>query len=185
MLDRTKIKLTKLDAAQRQLRTAIRLWFNGGDPVSIHTLAYAAYEIIHVLSKRHNPSRQPLIFDSLTVREEHRADFNIAVKEHANFFKHANKDWNDTIEFAPILTSAFLMGASAGIRLMGKRQTPEESALVLWISLHRPSWLSEPLRNRIENAIPIKDIRFMRAVPKSDFLEAFTMALKHAHHAGK
>ena len=39
MTDNAKITVTKLDAARRQLRTAIRLWFEEGDPVSIHTLA--------------------------------------------------------------------------------------------------------------------------------------------------
>jgi len=31
------LKLTKLDAARRQLQTAIILWFTNGDSVSIHT----------------------------------------------------------------------------------------------------------------------------------------------------
>ena len=35
---RATIVVTKLDAARRQLRTAIRLWFQEADPVSIHTL---------------------------------------------------------------------------------------------------------------------------------------------------
>jgi hypothetical protein len=47
-LDETKITISKFDAARRQLNTAITLWFADGDPVAIHTLAYAAYEIIHV-----------------------------------------------------------------------------------------------------------------------------------------
>jgi hypothetical protein len=46
------LRLTKLDVARRQLQTAITLWFTDGDPVSIHTLAFAAYEIIHVISKK-------------------------------------------------------------------------------------------------------------------------------------
>src|SRR5438552_18089527 len=39
------LHLTKVGVAQSQLKTAIRLWFNDGDAVSIHTLACAAYEI--------------------------------------------------------------------------------------------------------------------------------------------
>ena len=33
------LKVSKIDAATRQLDTAIELWFSGGDAVSIHTLA--------------------------------------------------------------------------------------------------------------------------------------------------
>jgi hypothetical protein len=45
-MDSRKIKISKLDAARRQLDTAIRLYFMEGDPVSVHTLAAAAFEIL-------------------------------------------------------------------------------------------------------------------------------------------
>jgi hypothetical protein len=54
MTDNTKITVKKLDAAKRQLQIAIRPWFEDADPVSIHTLAFAAYEIAHVVSKKRN-----------------------------------------------------------------------------------------------------------------------------------
>jgi|SRR5271166_6982401 len=88
------IKVGKLDAAQRQLQTAISLWFTGGDPVSIHSLAFAAYEVIHTISKRLNPYRRDLLFDSLLIKDEYRSEFNITLKKHASFFKHANRDRN-------------------------------------------------------------------------------------------
>jgi len=50
------IMISKLDAARRQLATAITLWFEDRDPVSIHTLVFAAYEIIHAVSKQRNPA---------------------------------------------------------------------------------------------------------------------------------
>ena len=40
------IVIAKLDAAKRQLQTAIALFFDDGDPISIHTLACAAYDVI-------------------------------------------------------------------------------------------------------------------------------------------
>jgi hypothetical protein len=42
-----KVAITKLEAARRQLRVAISLWFQDGDEVSIHTLACTAHEIIN------------------------------------------------------------------------------------------------------------------------------------------
>ncbi len=39
------IKISKHDAARRQIFTAIRLYFNHGDLVSMHTLAAAAFKI--------------------------------------------------------------------------------------------------------------------------------------------
>jgi len=41
-----KQRVTKLAAAQRQLRTAIDLYFHDGDDVSIHTLVGAARKIL-------------------------------------------------------------------------------------------------------------------------------------------
>lgn len=35
----SKVYISKLDAALRQLQVAIRLFVIGGDPISIHTLA--------------------------------------------------------------------------------------------------------------------------------------------------
>ncbi|SOZ17206.1 hypothetical protein CBM2598_U10266 [Cupriavidus taiwanensis] len=46
------LSVTKLDAARRQLVTAIRLFFKGDDPVSILTLAANAWEIIDTLCNR-------------------------------------------------------------------------------------------------------------------------------------
>jgi hypothetical protein len=91
MTNRTKITVTKIDAAKRQLRTAIRLWFEDGDPVSIHALAFAAYEIAHVVSKKRNRARRELIFDTLMVKDGYRADWDKNIKKHANFFQTRQK----------------------------------------------------------------------------------------------
>ena len=48
------VSVTKLNAAERQLETAILLYFSDKDPVSIHTLCCAAYEVVHALNKRQN-----------------------------------------------------------------------------------------------------------------------------------
>jgi len=84
------IKVTKLDAARRQLRTAIELWFAGGDPVSIHALAYAAHEIIHRLFRQKGLS--DLFFDSSLIKPEYSKEFSLVIKDSANFFKHAKRD---------------------------------------------------------------------------------------------
>src|SRR3972149_8536653 len=41
-----KIHVTKIAAAGRQLRTAIRMFFAGEDELSVHTLASAAYRLV-------------------------------------------------------------------------------------------------------------------------------------------
>jgi hypothetical protein len=64
MIPSQPITVSKLDAARRQLRAAIRLWFQGEDPVAIHTLISAAHEIVHTLFKR--AGLHGLMFDTDT-----------------------------------------------------------------------------------------------------------------------
>src|SRR6266849_392075 len=111
----TKITITKLDAARRQLETAITLWFNGGDPVSIHTLACAAYEIIHVVSQARHRARD-LLFDTLIVKDEYLGEWNKLIKRPANFFKHARHDPDGTIDFNPALSEGFILFSLIGLR---------------------------------------------------------------------
>ncbi len=47
-----QLHVTKLVAAQRQLRAAIRMFFAGEDELAIHTVASAAYRIISDLKKK-------------------------------------------------------------------------------------------------------------------------------------
>jgi hypothetical protein len=110
-MNATAIRIGKLDAARRQLGTAITLWFNDGDPVSVHALAYAAYEVVHAISKKRDPNRRDLIFDSALVKDEYRREFNAVIRKHANFFKHADKDGDSVIEFNPALSELFILFA--------------------------------------------------------------------------
>lgn len=41
-----RIHVTKLAAAQRQLRAAIRMFFSGEDELAVHTVVSASYRII-------------------------------------------------------------------------------------------------------------------------------------------
>ena len=46
------LTIDKLQAAKGQLREAIRLWFNEGDPVAVHCLVCSAHQIIHDLNSQ-------------------------------------------------------------------------------------------------------------------------------------
>jgi hypothetical protein len=176
MIDQTKLTISKLDAAHRQLRTAIDLWFSGGDPVSIHTLAYAAYEIIHAASKRLNPGRRALLFDTLAVKEEFRADFNKMIKRHANFFKHANMDGEDQIEFYTEMTELFLMFGVLGIADCNIPHSDEDAAYLSWVHVHHPHFLTEQGQKKLLDNVPVEVIAGMRLLQKQEFLEMVRQA---------
>jgi hypothetical protein len=174
--DSKGITVSKLDAARRQLQTAITLWFSNGDPVSIHTLTYAAYEIIHSLSKKKNPGRRDLFFDSFVVKDEYRDQFNVFIKRHANFFKHANKDGDAVIEFKPILTELFFLFSILGVEFCGERHNIEESAFMFWLYFHKPHLLTDHGRKKFIEGISIDHLNNIRAIPKNDFLQAIRTA---------
>jgi hypothetical protein len=170
------LHLSKVDVARSQLKTAIQLWFHDGDPVSIHTLAYAAYEIIHFVSKKHNRTKQ-LIFDTLSVKEEYRRKWADTIKEHANFFKHANNDHNKSIDFNPVLSMMFMMGAAAGLTSIDTgRPGKEEAALALWIALHRPTWAGVKVREALVNRVPVEELAHFQTLPKAQFFDAYMIA---------
>ena len=170
------IIISKLDAARRQLRTAITLWFAEDDPVSIHTLVGAAYEIIHAVSKQRNPGRRDLLLDSLIIKDEYRREWAISVKQPANFFKHANKDGNDVIEFKPVASEPFILFAILGVELCGERHNDEEAAYMYWLYLHKPHLLTESGRKQFVDDVPADRLRELRSIPKKDFLRVMKVA---------
>lgn len=175
-LPNSKITLSKIEVARRQLIAAITLWFNGGDEVSIHALSYAAYEIIHVISKKKNRTRD-LLFDSITIKDEHRGDFAKWLKKAPNFFKHALNDHDATIEFAPIVSDLFILFSILGLELSGEPKSPQESAFLYWLSYNRSEWLTENGRKRFVDPFPIEHIENVRSLSKREFFE-IVVALK-------
>ena len=172
-----EITLTKMDAARRQLGTAIELWFNDGDPVSIHTLACASYEMIHVLS-RHKGRKEGLLFDSLLVRDEYRAEMNRKAKEHANFFKHANKDADREVVFRPRLSDTFIVFSIIGLEACGLNKNAKESAFIWWLSLAMPNLCTEDWQRVFAENVSVDDRENALSLGKAKFFHHFV----EAHH---
>jgi hypothetical protein len=169
------IKISKLDAARRQLRTAIRLWFYDGDPVSTHALAFAAYEIIDVIRKQRSPDSESL-FDLARVKPEYRAMLLNALKEHANFFKHGGRDPAETIAFHPDMSEIFILLAASGLSDCGEALGEEESAFLRWTLIHKPNSLNPDLQKLFHDSVPVETLHAIRRVPKGEFLEQWFQA---------
>jgi hypothetical protein len=85
------ITITKLDAAQRQLETGIRLHFTGTDPVSAHTLAGAVYGLVQGVNANRSG---PLMVKDLwqLLGREDAEEFRRHINRAENFLKHADRD---------------------------------------------------------------------------------------------
>lgn len=98
-----KFSISKIDAAKRQLESAIRLFFVHGDPISIHALACAAREILSdVCGQQGVKSLRDEILDK--VIPEKREEVRRRFQKEQNFFKHADRDPGDVMEFDPEIT---------------------------------------------------------------------------------
>ena len=103
------LKLSKLNVAKSQLETAVRLYFNGNDSVSIHTLTCAAHGILSDLNKKY--SGNPMILSDYIISDKYKAEWNKRIREPQNFFKHADKDTGGNIDFVPEVTQYFIFDA--------------------------------------------------------------------------
>jgi hypothetical protein len=97
------IVITKVDAARRQLETAIKLWFHDDDPVSIHTLVSAAQEILHPLAKAAGTFEG--VLDTIYAADGYEKTWLASVRVYHNFFKHGAKDPTATTKFNPEVNS--------------------------------------------------------------------------------
>jgi hypothetical protein len=169
------IVVTKLDAARRQLGTAIELWADDGDPVSIHSLAYAAHQIIHDLNRK---AKGPNLFlDMPGIKKERRDEFVAMVKRDANFFKHADtrgkRQDPPSIEFTLSMNDLFIMIAITGLTYLKQDLAEQEEGFTLWYRIHYPDLLDEGVERAFQQAQGIESWEPFKALTKREFLQDF------------
>jgi hypothetical protein len=164
-----KLKLSKLDAAQRQFRVATRLWFTGADPVAIHTLACAAHEVVHTLFER--AGLQGLLFDADFIQDKHRSDWIRVLRRNANFLKHADRDPDAEIEFNSATNEGLLMACFSGLQRLGASlDSVEERCFHFWLRVHYPSGFGAlPVRD----SLPVNLFQEYGHIERDDFFEEF------------
>ncbi len=135
----TKLHLSKLDAALRQLETAVTLYFHSSDPISIHTLTAAAYNVLQGI-KKHRGAGFQMFKDADMVYPEKRREFRDMLNASENFFKHADRDPTSDHEFSPDWTDFLLIDACQAYgRLTGERR-PVLVAYMSWFCIRHPQY---------------------------------------------
>lgn len=152
MTNASRHLLSKFDVAERQLNQAIRLFFEGGDPVSIHTLAEAASQVLYDIRSR--IGAQSKIRDGDIIKPEFKKEWTAALARSRNFFKHADRDADSLHEFKDEFNDFSLLDA-VNMYLSGKAAwTPETIVFIQWFSLQYPNLVRKetPFAALIENA---------------------------------
>lgn len=172
-----KIRISKLEAAARQLDCAISLWFQDGDEVSIHTLAAAAYQICHD-TKEQRGDPFPLLYYSPMIKEPFRRKWINAVKSPINFFKHADKDTHAIIEFSPPSSIGLMIFAAAGLRVTGVPTSRPVHALIDYLAIHDAEYIVESYRKEFADKFPVDYINQIKLIPKAEFFDQFMSAAR-------
>lgn len=127
-----KIQVSKLDAARRQLETAVRLYFAEADPISIHTLTSAAYQLLADINRRIGGA--PMLREQIPtwVRSDATAEARRKLAEAENFFKHADRDPESVLEFNPNATWLSLYDGCRKYQELANESVPLLVAFDLW-----------------------------------------------------
>lgn len=135
----------KLDAARRQLETAVCLHFSDGDPVSIHTLAWAAYTVVYDVNKKRGGS-PTLVKDRFiaTIKPEYRDEIKRGMNRARNFFKHAEKDPESELKFDPEQTDVVLFEACDLYRHLTGHIVPNFLVYIMWFVIHNKRFFNPP-----------------------------------------
>ena len=161
------MKVTKLQAAQSHVETAIKLFFEDGDPVSIHTLLFAAVEIIHGLHKRATGKR--LFFENDAMKS--RPGMVRKVKDWGAFMKHGREyELDRVLDFNPDSNLVLFSACIAGLGTIKAPPTQLELALLDWLLIHQPDFVPA---SEIEKRPTGKALAQLRLISKQEFLEHF------------
>lgn len=136
---RDEIVVDKLDAACRQLESAITMFFEESEVVSQHTLISAAHGILYDVGKQRGIGGS--VKDSPLVRPEDRADFISEIHLPQNFFKHATRDSGAKLAFRYQVSHFLLFDAIRLFVLLRRSATDRMKVFLVWFQLRYPDLL--------------------------------------------
>ena len=158
--------ISKIEAARRQLDTAIDLFFRGGDHIAIATLAYNALEISRALSLAQGKLDWTCFEDVAEAHKMSTADVWRLFAKPRNFYKHADRDPCESLD-DPAETDAELLLALTVLQFgeVAERSVEMWAALVWVYALHPEFGTPEAMRDLVD------EFAFLRELPRSQQLK--------------
>ena len=148
----TAIRVTKLEAACRQLDAAIRLLFEQSDPVATHTLVGAASILLSDLIEHQDPARSWDRIAYEATRLTPGAYFSV-MRNAQNFFKHARDDPAGVIDFDPTDTESLAFWAVMNASELSTLSVEMQVFQLWYIASHYP--VDEPDAPPLKQAIEL------------------------------
>ncbi|MCR6665860.1 MAG: hypothetical protein NVV69_07615 [Methyloversatilis sp.] len=137
-----KVEVTKTDAACRQLREAIVLFFERRDLVAVHTLAAASLQVLSDVGKAKGVTTG-MLKHGRYIRDDKKKIWFELINEAQNFFKHADKDPDGVLDFKPSSTPFYIIDAVLLEGQLRKELSPASNCFLLWFYVAYPDVLTE------------------------------------------
>lgn len=164
----SRLRVGKLEAAQRQTDCAIELWFLDRDPVSVHTLAGAA-EVLLIDLAKHAGIAINIVEENADPK--HKAFLRRMIRAPRNFFKHADNDPDGTVDLNADTNTFMLWGLVTNYPLFGGARTLPMQVFAKHFEIHNPQYFAT-------RDIPQSpDVIHLRSWSKRQFFEDFSAAL--------
>lgn len=129
--------ISKIEAAERQLKQAIRMVIQKVDPVPVHTLSCSAHQILYDLARKRKIVSN--LKDIVSNRKK-REWINILNTSY-NFFRHADKDIHEEIEFDPTISHFFILDATHLYQQLRHKLFYEGAIFRLWFNKKYPEFV--------------------------------------------
>lgn len=144
-LSGTRLVIRKMAAARSQIDTALTLYFNESDPVSIHSLTAAANAILADVNRARGGSPMARELFLVHFAENERGMARKKMKEAENFFKHADNDPDGMLIFDPAYTELLLLDACEKYHELTQDKVPSMIVFRLWFLVEAgKNWVMSP-----------------------------------------
>lgn len=159
------MRIDKLEAAERQLRAAITMFFERGDPVVIHTLAGAAQGLLRDLAIKKGGEHLSLLHDHPDIPAEHRKRWHEVLNNVRNYLKHADRDHDRVLEWDEKDNEKWLLDAALLMNTVANQPFRPGNVFLGWLTLKEPELRKAMSGNRVgefcvENDISPDDFRW-------------------------
>jgi hypothetical protein len=132
------VHISKLEAAERNLGEAIRLFFEKRDSIAVHTLAAASQQVLRDIAKVSLPNYIGILHDHPSLREDCNSDWRRLLNEPRNFFKHADSDSSAELEFDEEMNEILLIDAVGILTQISNKPHAEAAIYAAWFELRYP-----------------------------------------------
>lgn len=138
-------KVAKLEGAERLLKTAIQLFFDDGDMLSIHVLVAGAHEVLRTLLSKSGDAAS-LLKDNPTIRREKLKEVGSLMNRTQNFLKHADEDPDSILDYYEAGTPFWIYDAiQMHSKLPGSSKYRAFFMFQIWFLREYPTVVSDPI----------------------------------------